>query len=73
MFKNAIINILTEINEMVASMGENAGLLETLESWNSTLNLYTQRINNAVIKPVAILCWLRFLLLSYTRYHSVLR
>lgn len=53
MFKNAIINILTEINEMVASMGENAGLLETLESWNSTLNLYTQQINDAVIKPVA--------------------
>lgn len=50
---NGIIDILTQINQLIASLGDNSGLLSSPEAWNGALAGYASGINEVVMKPVA--------------------
>ncbi len=64
---NGIINLLTQINQMVATLGDNTGLLSSPETWNPALAAYANGISEVVIKPVAYTILTLFLMLEL--YH----
>lgn len=64
---NGIISLLTQINQMVATLGDNTGLLSSPETWNPALAAYANGISEVVIKPVAYTIFTLFLMLEL--YH----
>lgn len=64
MFADEIQKMLTSMTEIIEALGQNSGLLSSLDEWNSQLSSYAQAINSGVVKPLAYTVLALFILLE---------
>lgn len=68
---DAIQNILDKIIASATGMGENSGLLEDLNSWNSTLANFSNSIASNIVLPIALVILSLFFILEF--YNAFMR
>lgn len=68
---DAIQNILNKIIASASGMGENSGLLEDLNTWNSTLAGFSNTIASNIVLPIALVILSLFFILEF--YNAFMR
>lgn len=67
MFKNLLIDWVTELNEKIATVGDSGYLTISLSAFNPTLYAYIKTIMSTVVMPVAYVILALFCLLELYR------